>query len=93
MSKLDDYLNSCGTIAHYNMNLVAGKRKPTNVALRFSTGEEILIAIMDTGRELSIDVDAFDEKDERKLTTFTFPEKGHMSPQIENLKTVVMVRR
>lgn len=93
MSKLDDMLSEYGTEVHHSLDLDIGKRTHTNVALRLSTGEEILIALIDTGREMSIDVDAFDHAGDRKLTTFTFPEKGVMSEQIENLKTVVMVKR
>jgi hypothetical protein len=93
MSKLDDMLTEYGTHVHHSIALDVGNRVPVNVALRLSTGEEILIALLDTGREMSIDIDGFDADGDRKLTTFTFPEKGHTSPHIDNLKTIVMMRR
>lgn len=93
MSKLDDMLTEFGTHVSYELHIEVDSQTPTNVALRLSTGEEILIALLDTGREMSIDIDGFDADGDRKLTTFTFPEKGMTSPHIDNLKTIVMMKR
>lgn len=93
MSKLDDMLTQYGTEVDVNVDIDISTKRYMNIALRLSTGEEVLIALIDTGRELSIDIDGFNAEGDCKLTTFTFPDKGITSPHIDNLKTIVMMKR
>lgn len=93
MSGLNQMLDAYNITLDHDLSLEIDKHHSTSIALRFSTGEEILISILDTGREMSIDLDGFDQAGDRKLTTFTFPEKGRISPHVENLKTIVMMKR
>lgn len=93
MSGLNKMLDEYNVTLDIDLNLEIDGHTPTNIALRFSTGEELLIAIIDTGREMSIDIDGFRAGDDAKLTTFMFKEKGYATDHVDNLKTIVMMVR